>query len=75
MNLPQPPTNFSRLCNTLLQAAGVTYEKGTAEAVREAVDENVGERDIAGKRVTDKVELKAVFDLLYNAGPMKSVYW
>ncbi|GFW41008.1 uncharacterized protein TNCV_414171 [Trichonephila clavipes] len=39
MNLPQPPTKFSKYNHILLQA--------TREAVREAVDENDGKRDLA----------------------------
>ncbi|GFT63365.1 transposable element Tc1 transposase [Trichonephila clavipes] len=42
MNLPPPPTKFSKYNHILLQAIRETYEHSMAEAVREAVDENDG---------------------------------
>ncbi|GFY39849.1 uncharacterized protein TNIN_211981, partial [Trichonephila inaurata madagascariensis] len=47
MNLPPPPTKFSKYNNILLQATRETCEDSMAEAVREAVDENDGKKDIA----------------------------
>ncbi|GFS88024.1 uncharacterized protein TNCV_3929981 [Trichonephila clavipes] len=47
MNLPPPPTKFSKYNHILLQAARETCEHSMAEAVREAVDENDGKRDLA----------------------------
>ncbi|GFU29578.1 uncharacterized protein NPIL_658771 [Nephila pilipes] len=46
MNLPPPPTKFTKFNNILLQAARDTYEESMTEAVREAVEENDGGRDI-----------------------------
>ncbi|GFT46104.1 uncharacterized protein NPIL_457051 [Nephila pilipes] len=46
MNLPPPPTKFSKFNNTLLQTAKEIFEESMAEVVREAVEENNGERDI-----------------------------
>ncbi|GFS98053.1 uncharacterized protein NPIL_433101 [Nephila pilipes] len=45
MNLPPPPTNFTKFNNNLLQAARETCEESMAEAVHEAVEERG--RDIA----------------------------
>ncbi|GFY13310.1 uncharacterized protein TNCV_2335741 [Trichonephila clavipes] len=42
MNLPPPPTKFSKYNHILLQATRETCEHSMAEAVREAVDENDG---------------------------------
>ncbi|GFW44897.1 hypothetical protein TNCV_4512111 [Trichonephila clavipes] len=42
MNLPPPPTKFSKYKHILLQATRETCEHSMAEAVREAVDENDG---------------------------------
>ncbi|GFU47267.1 hypothetical protein TNCV_3742381 [Trichonephila clavipes] len=39
MNLPPPPTKFSKYNHILLQATRETCEHSMAEAVREAVDE------------------------------------
>ncbi|GFX92267.1 uncharacterized protein TNCV_1111941 [Trichonephila clavipes] len=47
MNLPPPPTKFSKYNHILLQATRETCEHSMAEAVREAVDENDGKRDLA----------------------------
>ncbi|GFS37611.1 uncharacterized protein NPIL_441931 [Nephila pilipes] len=47
MNLPPPPTKFTKFNNILLQAARETCEESMAEAVHEAVEENDGGRDIA----------------------------
>ncbi|GFU03891.1 uncharacterized protein NPIL_469151 [Nephila pilipes] len=47
MNLPPPPTKFTKFINILLQAAGEACEESMAEAVHEAVEENDGGRDIA----------------------------
>ncbi|GFT77087.1 reverse transcriptase domain-containing protein, partial [Nephila pilipes] len=47
MNLPPPPTKFTKFNNNLLQAARETCEASMAEAVHEAVEENEGGRDIA----------------------------
>ncbi|GFW00948.1 uncharacterized protein TNCV_1761861 [Trichonephila clavipes] len=47
MNLPPPPTKFSKYNHILLQATRETCEHNMAEAVREAVDENDGKRDLA----------------------------
>ncbi|GFT46594.1 uncharacterized protein NPIL_427231 [Nephila pilipes] len=47
MNLPPPPTKFTKFNNNLLQAARETCEESMAEAVHEAVEENEGGRDIA----------------------------
>ncbi|GFS28447.1 uncharacterized protein NPIL_76721 [Nephila pilipes] len=47
MNLPPPPTKFTKFNNILLQAARETCEESMAEAVHEAVEENEGGRDIA----------------------------
>ncbi|GFT10810.1 uncharacterized protein NPIL_286881 [Nephila pilipes] len=47
MNLPPPPTKFTKFNNILLQAARETCEESMAEAVHEAVGENEGGRDIA----------------------------
>ncbi|GFS50051.1 uncharacterized protein TNIN_376081 [Trichonephila inaurata madagascariensis] len=47
MNLPPPPTKFSKYNKILLQATRETCEDSMAEAVREAVDENDGKKDIA----------------------------
>ncbi|GFV57393.1 uncharacterized protein TNCV_3569451 [Trichonephila clavipes] len=47
MNLPPPPTKFSKYNQILLQATRETCEHSMAEAVREAVDENDGKRDLA----------------------------
>ncbi|GFY16751.1 uncharacterized protein TNCV_2788731 [Trichonephila clavipes] len=47
MNLPPPPTKFSKYNHILLQARKETCEYSMAEAVREAVDENDGKRDFA----------------------------
>ncbi|GFW99288.1 uncharacterized protein TNCV_3981131 [Trichonephila clavipes] len=47
MNLTPPPTNFSKYNHILLQATRETCEHSMAEAVREAVDENDGKRDLA----------------------------
>ncbi|GFY04785.1 uncharacterized protein TNCV_420391 [Trichonephila clavipes] len=47
MNLPPPPTKFSKYNHILLQATRETCEHSMAEAVREAVDENYGKRDLA----------------------------
>ncbi|GFX48114.1 uncharacterized protein TNCV_4114491 [Trichonephila clavipes] len=47
MNLPPPPTKFSKYNHILLQATRETCEHSMAEAVREAVDENDGKREIA----------------------------
>ncbi|GFY70951.1 uncharacterized protein TNIN_398001 [Trichonephila inaurata madagascariensis] len=46
-NLPPPPTKFSKYNKILLQATRETFEDSMAEAVREAVDENDGKKDIA----------------------------
>ncbi|GFS71575.1 uncharacterized protein NPIL_175071 [Nephila pilipes] len=43
MNLPPPPTKFTKFNNILLQAARETCE----ESMAEAVEENDGGRDIA----------------------------
>ncbi|GFU02954.1 hypothetical protein NPIL_451811, partial [Nephila pilipes] len=43
MNLPPPPTKFTKFNTILLQAARETCE----ESVAEAVEENDGGRDIA----------------------------
>ncbi|GFT19881.1 uncharacterized protein NPIL_599921 [Nephila pilipes] len=45
MNLPLPSTNFTKFNNIL--ASRETCEESLAEAVREAIDENDGERHIA----------------------------
>ncbi|GFW27627.1 uncharacterized protein TNCV_1772461 [Trichonephila clavipes] len=50
MNLPTPPTKFSKYSHILLQATRETCEHSMAEAVREAVDENDGKRDLAVAR-------------------------
>ncbi|GFV35082.1 uncharacterized protein TNCV_2304341 [Trichonephila clavipes] len=42
-----PPTKFSKYNHILLQATRETCEHSMAEAVREAVDENDGKRDLA----------------------------
>ncbi|GFS33786.1 uncharacterized protein NPIL_90771 [Nephila pilipes] len=47
MNLPPPPTKFTKFNNILLQAARETCEESMPEAVHEAVEENDGARDIA----------------------------
>ncbi|GFT68875.1 uncharacterized protein NPIL_617801 [Nephila pilipes] len=47
MNLPPPPTKFTKFNNNLLQAARETCEESMAEAVHEAIEENEGGRDIA----------------------------
>ncbi|GFV39206.1 uncharacterized protein TNCV_4328121 [Trichonephila clavipes] len=47
MNLPPPPTKFSKYNHILLQATRETCEHSMAEAVREAVDENDGKRELA----------------------------
>ncbi|GFT66902.1 uncharacterized protein NPIL_296481 [Nephila pilipes] len=47
MNLPPPPTKFTKFNNNLLQAARETCEESMAEAVHEADEENEGGRDIA----------------------------
>ncbi|GFX33437.1 uncharacterized protein TNCV_4122711 [Trichonephila clavipes] len=47
MNLPPPPTKFSKYNHILLQVTRETCEHSMAEAVREAVDENDGKRDVA----------------------------
>ncbi|GFT13882.1 uncharacterized protein NPIL_246881 [Nephila pilipes] len=47
MNLPPPPTKFTKFNNNLLQAARETCKESMAEAVHEAVEENEGGRDIA----------------------------
>ncbi|GFV52663.1 uncharacterized protein TNCV_2873341 [Trichonephila clavipes] len=47
MNLPPPPTKLSKYNHILLQATRETCEHSMAEAVREAVDENDGKRDLA----------------------------
>ncbi|GFU95102.1 uncharacterized protein TNCV_4138861 [Trichonephila clavipes] len=47
MNLPPPPTKFSKYNHILLQATRDTCEHSMAEAIREAVDENDGKRDLA----------------------------
>ncbi|GFS43810.1 uncharacterized protein TNIN_92421 [Trichonephila inaurata madagascariensis] len=47
MNLPPPPTKLSKYNKILLQATRETCEERMAEAVREAVDENDGKKDIA----------------------------
>ncbi|GFT50312.1 uncharacterized protein TNCV_1024361 [Trichonephila clavipes] len=47
MNLPPLPTKFSKYNHILLQATRETCEHSMAEAVREAVDENDGKRDLA----------------------------
>ncbi|GFX93089.1 uncharacterized protein TNCV_140331 [Trichonephila clavipes] len=47
MNLPPPPTKFSKYNHILLQATRKTCEHSMAEAVREAVDENDGKRDLS----------------------------
>ncbi|GFT75644.1 uncharacterized protein NPIL_99571 [Nephila pilipes] len=47
MNLPPPPTKFTKFNNILLQAARETCEESMAEAVHDAVEENEGGRDIA----------------------------
>ncbi|GFU07204.1 uncharacterized protein NPIL_607421 [Nephila pilipes] len=47
MNLPPPPTKFTKFNNILLQAARETCEESMAEVVHEAVEENEGGRDIA----------------------------
>ncbi|GFY24185.1 uncharacterized protein TNCV_1012381 [Trichonephila clavipes] len=47
MNLPPPPTKFSKYNHILLQTTRETCEHSMAEAVREAVDENDGKRDLA----------------------------
>ncbi|GFY39442.1 uncharacterized protein TNIN_33541 [Trichonephila inaurata madagascariensis] len=47
MDLPPPPTKFSKYNKILLQATKETCEDSMAEAVREAVDENDGKKDIA----------------------------
>ncbi|GFV61264.1 uncharacterized protein TNCV_891111 [Trichonephila clavipes] len=47
MNLPPPPTKFSKYSHILLQATRETCEHSMAEAVRKAVDENDGKRDLA----------------------------
>ncbi|GFU12308.1 hypothetical protein NPIL_541351 [Nephila pilipes] len=39
MNLPPPPTKFTKFNNILLQAARETCEESMAEAVHEAVEE------------------------------------
>ncbi|GFS83159.1 uncharacterized protein TNCV_1287451 [Trichonephila clavipes] len=46
MNLPPPPTKLSKCNHILLQATRETCEHSMAEAVREAVDENDGRRDL-----------------------------
>ncbi|GFW49233.1 uncharacterized protein TNCV_3057431 [Trichonephila clavipes] len=46
MNLPPPPTKFSKYNHILLQATRETCEHSMAEAVREAVDENDGKRTL-----------------------------
>ncbi|GFS83307.1 hypothetical protein NPIL_119661 [Nephila pilipes] len=51
MSLPQPPTKFLRLCNPLLQAFGVPYEKSMPEAVREAVDEMLKKETLLGRLI------------------------
>ncbi|GFV58637.1 uncharacterized protein TNCV_53851 [Trichonephila clavipes] len=47
MNLSPPPTKFSKYNHILLQATRETCEHSMAEAVREAVDENDGKKDLA----------------------------
>ncbi|GFX93007.1 uncharacterized protein TNCV_139511 [Trichonephila clavipes] len=47
MNLPPPPQNSQKYNHILLQATRETCEHSMAEAVREAVDENDGKRDLA----------------------------
>ncbi|GFU22367.1 uncharacterized protein NPIL_248561 [Nephila pilipes] len=47
MNLPPPPTKFTKFNNNLLHAARETCEESMAEAVHEAVEENEGGRDIS----------------------------
>ncbi|GFY54946.1 uncharacterized protein TNIN_259241 [Trichonephila inaurata madagascariensis] len=47
MNLPPPLTKFLKYNNILLQATRETCEDSMEEAVREAVDENDGKKDIA----------------------------
>ncbi|GFW86216.1 uncharacterized protein TNCV_4779281 [Trichonephila clavipes] len=47
MNLPPPPTKFSKYNHILLQATRETCEHSMTEAVREAVVENDGKRDLA----------------------------
>ncbi|GFX87706.1 uncharacterized protein TNCV_4304151 [Trichonephila clavipes] len=44
MNLPPPPTKFSKYNHILLQATRETCEHSMAEAVREAVDEKMMEK-------------------------------
>ncbi|GFV37563.1 uncharacterized protein TNCV_4981851 [Trichonephila clavipes] len=47
MNLSPRPTKFTKYNHILLQATRETCEHSMAEAVREAVDENDGKRDLA----------------------------
>ncbi|GFX01687.1 uncharacterized protein TNCV_4279671 [Trichonephila clavipes] len=47
MNLPPPPTKFSKYNHILLQATRETCEHSMVEAVREAADENDRKRDLA----------------------------
>ncbi|GFX71865.1 uncharacterized protein TNCV_1442891 [Trichonephila clavipes] len=47
MNLPRHPQNSQSTTTFLLQATRETCEHSMAEAVREAVDENDGKRDLA----------------------------
>ncbi|GFV82370.1 uncharacterized protein TNCV_3443601 [Trichonephila clavipes] len=47
MNLPPPPTKFSKYNHILLQATRKPVNTVWQKAVREAVDENDGKRDLA----------------------------
>lgn len=47
MNLPPPPTKFTKYNKEILKAAKETCEDCMAEAVIEAVEENDGKKDIA----------------------------